>query len=88
MENFDRVIEACVGKLNKEMPYASMTWNEIVDDLEMEYHPDNLRKGAYFVKKYYDYLQDEKIKNMSSDELEKINEKILELKKEKVKISD
>ena len=88
MENFDRVIEACVGKLNKEMPYASMTWNEIVDDLEIEYHPDNLRKGAYFVKKYYDYLQNEKINNMSSDEIEKINEKIIELEKTKVKISD
>ena len=88
MENFNRVIEACVGKLNKEMPYASMTWNDIVDDLEIEYHPDNLRKGAYFVKKYYDYLQNEKINNMSSDEIEKINEKIIELEKTKVKISD
>lgn len=88
MENFDRVIKACVGKLNKEEPYCSLSWGEIVDSLGMEYHPDNLRKGAYFVKKYHDYLQNENVKNMSSDEVEKLNEKILELKKERVKSQD
>ena len=88
MQNFNKVIEACVGKLNKEEPFRDMGWSEIVDYLEMDYHPDNLRKGAYFLKKYYDYLQDEKMSNLSSDELEKINEKILELKKERVKLSD
>ena len=88
MRDFDKVIEACVGKLNKEYPFSEMSWEEIVDYLGMNYHPDNLRKGAYFLKKYHDYLQDEKMNNMSSDEIEKINEKLLEMKKEKVKLSD
>lgn len=88
MENFDKVIEACVGKLNKEEPFYSLSWGEIADSFGLEYHPDNLRKGAYFLKKYYDYLQDEKIGNMSSDEVEKLNEKIIEMKKERVKLSD
>ena len=65
-----------------------MGWGEIVDYLGIDYHPDNLRKGAYFLKKYHDYLQDEKMQSMSSDEIEKLNEKILELKKERVKLSD
>ena len=88
MENFDKIVEACVGKLNKEEPFSTMGWGEIVDYLEIDYHPDNLRKGAYFLKKYHDYLQDEKMQSMSSDEIEKLNEKILELKKERVKLSD
>lgn len=88
MENFDKIVEACVGKLNKEEPFSTMGWGEIVDYLGIDYHPDNLRKGAYFLKKYHDYLQDEKMQSMSSDEIEKLNEKILELKKERVKLSD
>ena len=88
MENFDKVVEACVGKLNKEEPYYSLSWGEIADSFNLEYHPDNLRKGAYFIKKYYDYLQDQKISNMSSDEIDKLNEKLIELKKERVKLSD
>lgn len=88
MENFDKVIEACIGKLNKEEPFSTMGWGEIVDYLGIDYHPDNLRKGAYFLKKYHDYLQDEKMQSMSSDEIEKLNEKILELKKERVRLND
>ena len=46
MENFDKIVEACVGKLNKEEPFSTMGWGEIVDYLGIDYHPDNLRKGA------------------------------------------
>lgn len=88
MRDFSKVVEVCVGKLNKEEPYCGMGWGELVDYLEMDYHPDSLRKGAYFLKKYYDYIQEESMSNMSSSEIEKINEKILELKKERVKLSD
>ena len=41
MENFDKVIEACIGKLNKEEPFSTMGWGEIVDYLGIDYHPDN-----------------------------------------------
>lgn len=88
MENFDKIIEACVGKLEKEMPYVAMTWDEIVDELKIEWHPDSLRRMAYGIHRYHKYLQDEKFNNMSDDEIEKINEKLLELEKEKIKVSD
>ena len=52
MRDFDKVIDACVGKLDKKEPFNNMGWGEIVDYLGLDYHPDNLRKGAYFVKKY------------------------------------
>ena len=88
MENFDKVVDACVGKLNRETPYASMSWGEIVDSLGMDCHPDSLRKGAYLLKKYHDYLQEKRLENMSSDEIELLNDKIYELKKERVKSQD
>lgn len=88
MENFDKVVEVCVGKLNKELPYVDMGWGEIVDYLELDMHPDNLRKMAYGYKQYYDYLQEREINNMDSDELKKINEKIIELKKERTRLAD
>lgn len=88
MKNFDKVVEACVGKLNKELPYVDMGWGEIVDYLELDMHPDNLRKMAYGYKQYYDYLQEREINNMDSDEIQKINNKIIELKKERTKLTD
>ena len=88
MENFDKVVDACVGKLNRETPYAGMSWGEIVDSLGMDCHPDSLRKGAYLLKKYHDYLQEKRFENMSSDEIELLNDKIYELKKERVKSQD
>lgn len=88
MENFDKIIEACCGKLNKEEPFYSLSWQELSDWLGLEYHGDSLRKGAYFIKKYNDYLQNIKIENMDSDEVEKLNEKIFELKKERRKSLD
>ena len=88
MENFDKVVEVCVGKLNKELPYVDMGWSEIVDYLELDMHPDNLRKMAYGYKQYYDYLQEREIDNMDSDEMQKINNKIIELKKERTRLAD
>ncbi len=89
MENFDRVVEACVGKLNKEEPFYSLSWSELTDSLGLEYHPDNLRKGAYFVKKYHDYLQDNQGVSVTDGELyDKLLEKELEIKKMMTKLSD
>ena len=89
MENFDKVIEACVGKLNRKEPFNSMGWGEIVDYLELDYHPDNLRKGAYFVKKYNDYLNSNENNSISNEELyEKNLKKEIEIKKMATKVSD
>ena len=46
MENFDKVVEACVGKLEGDEPYASMGWQEIVEWLNINWHYDSLRRMA------------------------------------------
>ena len=89
MRDFDKVIDACVGKLDKKEPFNNMGWGEIVDYLGLEYHPDNLRKGAYFVKKYNDYLNSIENTSVSDEELyEKMLKKEIEMKKMATKISD
>ena len=82
MRDFDKVIDACVGKLDKKEPFNNMGWGEIVDYLGLDYHPDNLRKGAYFVKKYNDYLNSIENTSISNEELyEKMLKKEIEMKK-------
>ena len=88
MKRFEELIETCVGKLNKEEPYYTLSWGEIANNFNLDYHPDNLRKGAYFIKQYYDYLQEREINNIDSDEMQKINNKIIELKKERTRLAD
>ena len=87
MDGFDKVIEACVGKLNKEEPFSSMGWGEIVDYLELNCHPDTLRKGAPFVKKCTDfYLSNSENNPIPYDE--KLLKKEIEIKKMTNKMSD
>ena len=86
MDGFDKVIEACVGKLKKEEPFSSMGWGEIVDYLGLDCHPDNLRKGAYYIKKYNDYLNNNENNPISYDE--KLLKKEIEIKKMTNKMSD
>ena len=88
MENFDKVVEACVGKLEGDEPYASMGWQEIVEWLNIDWHYDSLRRMAYGIHRYHKHLQEQKLDSMSSDEIDKLNEKLIELKKERVKLSD
>lgn len=88
MENFDKVVEACVGKLEGDEPYASMGWQEIVEWLNINWHYDSLRRMAYGIHRYHKHLQEQKLDSMSSDEIDKLNEKLIELKKERVKLSD
>lgn len=88
MENFDKVVEACVGKLEGDEPYASMGWQEIVEWLNINWHYDSLRRMAYGIHRYHKHLQEQKLDSMSSDEIDKLNEKLIEFKKERVKLSD
>ena len=86
MDGFDKVIEACVGKLNKEEPFSSLGWGEIADYLGLDCHPDNLRKGAYYIKKYNDYLNNNENNPISYEE--KLLKKEIEIKKMTNKMSD
>lgn len=81
---FEWKVRLCVMKLNKEI---DLDWSEIVELLGLDCHYDSLRKASYGYKEYFDYLQENGTNNMSEDELlTKLEEKKLEIKKERVKL--
>lgn len=74
--------------ISKHEGDVNLSWSEINDMLGLDYSPCHTRKISYGIMMYHKYLQEQKLDNMSSDEIEQLNEKILELKKERVKLSD
>lgn len=74
--------------ISKHEGDVDLSWSEINDMLGLDYSPCHTRKISYGIMMYHKHLQEQKISNMSSDEIEQLNEKILELKKERVKLSD
>lgn len=80
-----KLIDVVISKHEGDI---NLSWSEINDMLGLDYSPCHTRKISYGIMMYHKYLQEQKLDNMSSDEIEQLNEKILELKKERVKLSD
>ena len=84
-EQFEKKLKLCLQKLNKEV---DLDWCEIVEELGLDVTSDHLRKTAYGIKEYDDYIKG-KTKEMIADEAyQKLLEKEIELEKKKVKIRD
>ena len=81
----DYRIRIRLAKVNKEI---DLDWGEIVELLGLECSPDYCRKVSYGLKEAFDYLNSKIQNNSTQEEIDKINEKILELKKIKVQLSD
>ena len=73
--NNKELIKDCINKLNK---LNDMSWEEIVDKYNLDLNPHELRKRSYGMKMAVELLSDESIDN----------ETLLEIKKEKQKLSD
>lgn len=84
-QDFERKLELFLGKLSKEL---DMDWLEIVEELGLNCSPDHCRKTAYGIKEYHDYIQEKGIENISADMQQKLNEQLIEIKKQKVQLSD
>lgn len=84
-EQFEKKLKLCLQKLNKE---TDMDWIEIVEELGLDCSGDHLRKTAYGMKEYDDYIKSKTKEMISKEEYEKLLDKELEIKKEKVKLQD
>lgn len=51
--DFEWELRLCLAKLNHEI---DLDWSEIVEKLNLDVHPDSLRKMAYGYKKYHEYM--------------------------------
>lgn len=76
------LIRDCINKLQKLNDYD---WDDLIEKYELDYSQDHLRKLSYGMKLAYDTFQNEIV---SQDESDLLNEKLLEIKKEKVKLQD
>lgn len=84
-EQFEKKLELCLRKLNKE---TELDWIEIVEELGLDCSSDHLRKTAYGIKECYDYFNSMTKEMLEQEQWEKLLEKELEIKKEKVKLQD
>lgn len=84
-EQFEKKLKLCLQKLNKEI---DIDWIEIVQELGLDISSDHLRKTAYGLKEYDDYIKSKTPEMIGKEEYEKLLEKELEIKKEKIKLRD
>ena len=85
MDNFEKKLELCLAKLNKEI---DLDWSEIADELGLDCSSDHLRKTAYGMKEYDDYIKGKTKEMIAEEEYQKLLDKEIQLKKEKIKIRD
>ena len=74
--NNKELIKDCLGKLNH---LNSMSWDEINKKHQTEYSNEHLRKLSYGFKLYADALSEDNIGD---------NETLIEIKKQKVQLTD
>lgn len=84
-KSFEEKLELCLQKLNKEI---DLDWSEIAELLNLDCSADHLRKTAYGIKECYDYFSSKTKEMIATEEYEKLMEKELKIKKEKVKLND
>lgn len=82
---FEKELELCLAKLNKDI---DKDWIEIVEELGLDIHYDTLRRMAYGYKKYNDYIQETGMENVAEELREQLAKQSLEIKKQKVLMSD
>ena len=82
---FEWKLRLCLAKLNKEL---DEDWIEIADALGLNMSPDHIRKTAYGLKECYEYFDNKTKEMLEEEQWNKLLEKELEIKKEKVKLQD
>ena len=84
--DFEYKVRLCNAKLNKQI---DLDWIELVEKLDLNCSSDHLRKLSYAYKEFSDYLDENKLSDITDfDILKEIELKNLELKKEKIKLCD
>ena len=84
--DFEYKVRLCNAKLNKQI---DLDWIELVEKLGLNCSSDHLRKLSYAYKEFSDYLDENKLSDITDlDILNEIELKNLELKKEKIKLCD
>jgi hypothetical protein len=82
---FEWKVRLSLMKLNKE---TDLDWAELLEILELDMSPDHYRKLSYAYKEYSEYINSKTKEMIAKEEYEKLLQKELEIRKEKVKLQD
>lgn len=82
---FEWKLRLCLTKLNKEI---DEDWSELIEILGIDMSPCHLRKTAYGMKECYEYFNSKTKDLIAKEEYEKLLQKEIQIKKEKVKLQD
>lgn len=83
--NFDYKMRLICGKLDKEL---DLDWSEIVSLLDLDISADHLRKISYGMYDVYTHMKENEKNKLSDDILSQLDEKNIEIKKERTKLTD
>lgn len=83
--DFEKKLNLCLSKLNKEI---DLDWAEIAEELGIECSSDHLRKLSYGYQEYDEYIKNKTKDMLSEEQYQKLLDKELEIRKEKVKLTD
>lgn len=83
--DFKKELDLCLSKLNGE---TNDSWQDIVDELGVEIHPDTLRRMAYGYRRYDDYLNSLELTSADEEKIKELKEKMLDIKKKRQQLSD
>lgn len=84
-KDFEYKVRLCIAKLNKEI---DLDWFEMVNLLHLDCSADHLRKLSYGYKEYHDFIQENPNVTNNKAILKEIEDKTIELEKEKIKLYD
>lgn len=82
---FEEKRDLFLKKLNREI---DMDWQEISEHLGLDWSSSHTRKVAYGIKEYHEYVQLKGLDNIAQDLKEQLIKQELEIKKQKVQMSD
>ena len=85
---YEYQIRLSLGILNKEVGYEELEWEDVKELLGSTKHRDSLRKEAYGLKIYDEYIKSKTKEMIAQEEYDKLLSKELEIKKEKTKLQD
>nr|WP_312985304.1 hypothetical protein [Clostridioides sp.] len=83
--NYEYKRRLCLAKLNREI---DLDWSEINDLVGLAQSADHTRKVSYGIEEEYNYWMEKISEGLSDDMKEELNEKLLEIKIERIKASD
>lgn len=85
IQAFEEKVTLCLQKLDKSI---DLDWSEIVEELGLNCSADHLRKLSYAYKEYADYVKAKGLDSIAEDMQKELNEKLIEIKKKTVQLSD